>query len=62
MTWSYSELVKQHGEERALELLQEQRGFGRSGEPTTPRKSSIPERCPLCGESWGSNKSCGRRG
>lgn len=62
MSWSYSALVKEHGEEKALLLLYEQTGFGQFGGPvkTDTRKYELPDRCPLCGEQWSSKKSCGR--
>lgn len=59
MTWSYSELVKEHGEERALELLSVQKGYGRYGEARHAPRVTMSNTCWLCGEPWSSKKSCG---
>ena len=65
MSWSYSALVREHGEERALELLADKTGYGDFGryEPNLPTdgptERNIPARCPLCGEAWSSRRPCG---
>lgn len=63
MTWSFSALVREHGEDRAFELLAEQKGYGDFGpiiDQTDNRNASnIPDRCPICNEPWSSRRSCG---
>ena len=43
MSWSFSALKRQYGEERALEMLQNQRGFGEYA-PVTNRPTQLKPR------------------
>lgn len=61
MTWSFSELKRQHGEERALEMLASMKGFGEFGGPVKSEpKPVLTDNCPFCGEKWSSKRRCGR--
>ena len=61
MTWSFSQLVKEHGEERALELLYTQKGYGEFEGPyhKPPQPKAESNTCPLCGLPLSSRKRCG---
>lgn len=60
MTWSYTELKRKHGEEKALEMLAGMTGYGEAGGPImTRRPVKESDRCPFCNEPWSSKKRCG---
>lgn len=58
-TWSYSQLVKDHGEERALELLATMKGYGEFRLPVKKPAQTDSNRCILCGEMLSSKRRCG---
>ena len=62
-SWSYSQLVKEYGEDVALEMLAGMTGYGDFGRmietQPKPEPPSIGTHCPLCGLPWSSKKSCG---
>lgn len=59
-TWSYSQLVRDHGEERALELLASMTGYGEFRLPVKKPGQKESNCCILCGEPLSSKKMCGR--
>lgn len=59
MTWSYTDLKRKHGEDKALEMLATMTGFGQyKPVKDVPRERSAGV-CILCGVPLSVNKRCG---
>lgn len=60
MTWSYTALKREHGEEKALLMLADMKGMGQYAGPVKSEPRPVQsDTCILCGLPLSSRKRCG---